>query len=182
MDNNIITQLPIPQKGINLELLVEGSEIGCTYYRRIPFNNPPTIAYAPEIMRIFNKVLQLNPEEVQLKYGEAIKTVIQDLSITKGKSFVFDLTMYLNYIRSKFSVTKFTTIANNFEFNINKEFKSNLGYSNILVYVLDDQLVRSKINLRKSLIFNVLFALRNNKINLIPFDKVIVNNDCFFTE
>ena len=176
MDNNIITQLPIPPKGINLELLVEGSEIGCTYYRRIPFNNPPTIAYAPEIMRIFNKVLQLNPEEVQLKYGEAIKTVIQDLSITKGKSFVFDLTMYLNYIRSKFSVTKFTTIANNFEFNINKELKSNLGYSNILVYVLDDQLVRSKINLRKSLIFNVLFALRNNKINLIPFDKVIIYN------
>ena len=176
MDNNIINQLPIPRKGVCIELLVEGSDLGCTYYKRIPLVDAPITAYSPEVMRMFNKVLQSDPEEVQAKYGNAIRNVITEPFKLRNQSFVFDLTMYLNYIRSKFSVTRFSSIANNFEFNVNKELKTNLGIENILIYVLDNQLVRSKINLRKSLIFNILFSLRSNKLNLIPFDKVIIYN------
>lgn len=92
--DNLITNLPIAKQGVCLELLVEGSEQGCFYYQRMPLSNPPVIAYTPETMRILNKVVSLNPEEVQAKYGNSIKAVITDPLLTKGNSFVFDLTMY----------------------------------------------------------------------------------------
>ena len=82
----------------------------------------------------------------------------------------------ISYIRNKYSSGKGINLIDNLELNINKELKSNLHTMNILLYVLDSQLLRSQINIKNLLIFNILVALRTNKFNKIPFDKVVLYN------
>lgn len=169
--NTVTNSLAIPNVGISLSFVAEGTDVGCSYCTRLPIKLSVPLAYSPTVMKVFNKVLTLDPKIVQEQYGEGVK-VVTDLNVLRSKSFVLDMTMYLNYIKKRFSVFKAAEVANRFEWTVNNEITNITKNSNVLLYVIDSSMLRSSINIKNLMIFNILLSMRNKTIQNVPYDAV----------
>ena len=172
LHSTMAPNLMIPRKGYIIHLLVEGAPVGATYFDRLPLNMPPLYAYQPKSLRVFNKLLITKTEEVKRNYRSL--NVYPVLSqFTNNKTFVYDITPYMMYMKGKLESLRYVEIASNFMANTVNSMNS-LGNEQILLYVIDSSILGQKINMKDMYIFNILYRLRKMMYMSIPYTKIVL--------
>lgn len=166
------TNLTIPRKGYAIHLLVEGAPIGATYFERLPLNMPPLYAYQPKALRVFNKLLITKTEEVKKNY-KAINVYPVLSQLSNNKTFVYDITPYMMYMKSKLESLRYVEIASNFMSNTVNSMNS-LGDEHILLYIIDSSILGQKISMKSMYLFNILYKLRKMQYMSVPYSKIIL--------
>lgn len=172
LHSTMAPNLTIPRKGYIIHLLVEGSPIGATYFDRLPLNMPPLYAYQPKSLRVFNKLLITKTEEVKKNYKSLnVYPVISMFS--HNKTFVYDITPYMYYMRNKLEALRYVEIGTNFMQNTVTSFDS-LGNEQILLYIVDSSILGQKINMKDMHLFNLLYLLRKMQYMRVPYSKIVL--------
>lgn len=161
----------IPKRGYGITILVEGNQIGSTYFNKLPITIKPIFCHAPKIQRVFNKVLTTDIKTLKSNYGKGTQ-LIYDPNKLKNKTFVYDITPYIYYLKEKLSVMRYIGVSLNFMENMVTNLRKSENQQ-ILIYYVDPSIIEDGISIKSLYIYNFLFKLRMKIFNF-PYDKIFI--------
>lgn len=161
----------LPVKGYDILLLSEGADSACQQIKALPLISRVKFAFAPKVIRVFNKMLKTNFDELMAGYGNGIN-VRYNIKNIGDMSCYFDITPYFSYLHSKLSPVRYAQIGLGFLRKLTSEVMVS-DKPKILLYYLDDAVLPERILERDLYVYMFTYAMRK-KIMDFGVDKVFL--------
>lgn len=164
-------KLYIPIKDYTVFLMVEGAEVGSSMVSKLPLMRKLLYAYAPRMKRVYNKLLKTDIKEVRKNYGKRVNLYF-NTKLFKGRSFYYDITPYISYLKQKLSYIRFVDVGNDFIKNVLDEVEG-ANKNKILLYIIDADMLPSRLREKEMYIYMFSRKLMKKEYDL-HFDKIFL--------
>lgn len=161
----------IPKKGYTVSVLIEGSSIGSTYYSKLPLQTLPLFAYSPKTQKVFNKIMTIDMKKLKNDYGKSI-SLYYDPKRLKSKTFVYDITPYIYFLKQKLAIYRFANVSMNFMLNSVEKLRASEN-EQILIYYVDPSIIEDGVRV-KNLFFYIFLKQLSDKNYNLPYDKIFI--------
>lgn len=168
--------LYIPRKGYNVLTLVEGAESASSYIKRISLKGNIPYAYSPKFLKVFNKMLITNPKELKQSYGKDFKVAF-NLKMLQSKSFFYDLTPYIYYLKDRLDSQRYYREAIK---TINQQVErvqQDSENETIMIYIIDNEILNTKTIEKDLYIYFLLKGLKESQNDLnLNVSKIFITS------
>lgn len=131
--------LDVPLRGYSVLVLQEGSQSGGRAVASLPLARKLFYAYAPKLVRVYNKAFSYKLSDIKKDYPAGV-AVVPSVEALDGRSFYYDITPQIAYLHQKLSSV---TFANQGRLHINRIVNElrNTNPKTVLFYVVDPDIL-----------------------------------------
>lgn len=158
------TGIFIPYHEYNVLTLVEGADLGAPFIEKMPLVRPLLFAYTPRIQKVYNRILKTDINELRQDYGKRV-TLLYNTNALKDRSFYYDVTPYVKYLKSKLSIMRFATEGIKF-LKSAVDTVRDANKNTVLLYYFDETLLPERVRERELYSFMFTYSLRRMSYEL----------------